>query len=628
MLITKLKVDYFGKFSGKVIELEPGINLLYGENEAGKSTLHAFIKGMFFGIERLRGRGSGSKEDAYTRYLPWDYPGAYGGQMDIEIGDRSYRLQRSFHSNDKSFTILDLTSGREVTLREGHISELIPRLTEATYRNTISIEQLRAETDAELASHVKNYITNLSIAKSREVNVEKTLGSLKEQRKALESSSYADQLSSLAKKIAEGEDKEKKIDQLTLSLKELKSKEADLKEKAERHKCPKNQRLDELIAQLPAILEKYKNYKELTRQHSQLNSQKEVLGDRLVQCQKYIEEQDKQREGIKGLGKRSLIYIALSLVIGLLSFAVTKSLITTVWVLVLVLFLGVMLLTFSIKKEQNIVKKEYFNAEMSMKHYKEQLEELSNRRNILEDEFDELHDIIMLYMQEFISEDELTPQAMERLQDTIRGKKREAEEVQDERNRKLQEYSFQIGTISMELSQLEENEAELIRNKEQYKYIMQKQMENKLELDAINLALTTIEEISTTIHDNFGMQLNEAVSKIVGEVTNHKYKDIKIDDKLNIKLGWNDNYIILDRLSAGTIDQVYFALRLAVSDLLLGKEPMPLILDDSFALYDDSRVKAALTWLADRNQVLVFSCQLREKHLLKELGIPFNFIKL
>ena len=71
---TRLKLDYFGKFSGKELELKPGINLIYGENEAGKSTLHAFIKGILFGIERLRGRGRGQGRYLH-RYLPWEYPG-------------------------------------------------------------------------------------------------------------------------------------------------------------------------------------------------------------------------------------------------------------------------------------------------------------------------------------------------------------------------------------------------------------------------------------------------------------------------------------------------------------------------------------------------------------------------
>lgn len=629
MIITRLNVNYFGKFSGKEIDLKPGINLIYGENEAGKSTLHSFIKGMLFGIERLRGRGAATKEDAYTRYLPWDYPGAYGGQMDIVLGDKTYRLQRSFHTSDKSFTIIDLITGRELKLKEGHISELIPGLTESTFRNTISIEQLRAETDTELAYHVRNYITNLSIAKSREVNVEKAVGLLKEQKKALESMPYTNQLKSLSEEISDGEAREDKIDSLTASLKKLKSKERILREQIENHKSPNNQREEELIAQLPAILEKYRSYQELTKQYSQLTSQLEVLNNRLTQYQKYIQDHDKKQEvNMMGAKSKRLLYIALSIVVGLLSFFAFKSLIVSAGILLVAIFVGVVLLTLSNKKNLTTDKEEYLKVALSLEHGKEQFQELSIRGKKLEDSCDELHDTIMLYIREFISEDELTPQAVERLQETISNKKNEAVVMQSELNTRLQECSFQIGKISLELSQLEENEAELIKNKEQYEYILQKEKENKLEVDAINLAMVTIEELSATIHDSFGIQLNQAVSKIIDRVTNHKYQDIKIDEKLNIKLGCNDKYIILDRLSAGTIDQVYFALRLAVSDLLLGKEPMPLILDDSFALYDDSRVRAVLTRIAKWDQVILFSCQKREKQILKELSLPFNLIEL
>ena len=76
------------------------------------------------------------------------------------------------------------------------------------------------------------------------------------------------------------------------------------------------------------------------------------------------------------------------------------------------------------------------------------------------------------------------------------------------------------------------------------------------------------------------------------------------------------------------MDQVYFSLRLAAGDLLLGQDKMPLILDDSFALYDNQRVKAALSQLASRSQVLIFTCQTREYEFLDELGISYNFIKL
>lgn len=705
MLLTRLKVDYFGKFSGKEIELKPGINLIYGENEAGKSTLHTFIKGMLFGIERLRGRGASTKEDTYTRYLPWEYPGAYGGQMDIEVKGRKYRLQRSFHANDKAFTILDIKTGREVKLKEGHISELIPGLTEDIFRNTISIEQLRAATNAELSSHVRNYITNLSIAKSKEVNVEKAISSLKGQKKALDSIPYASKINDLSDEIKKGMAGEERIDTLTESFKDLEDKERGLKEEMDGLKISTN--IEEgLMEELPAILEKHSTYQELNRQYSQLEYQRKELKDRISAWEseadkrrdindvinealmldaKLTEYQNRilelnmeQKKNIKEVAIKYSIFVGVLFAVAVISFNISKSYVTTVAALIVTLIIGAVLLIFFNKrgratgkyenKEQNKsaqdnraqirdinqryigakgriraildvyqlksihdisgLQQEYIKANISLEHGKKQLDELSYRAKDLEDRCDELHDNIMIYMRNFILEEELTFEAITRLQEVISTKKKEIEKRQAQLSSLQEECRFQIGKIRWELSQMEENETELIKNKDLYSDIKQKQMENALEADAINLALSTIQELSTTIHDSFGMELNNAVSEVISEVTNNKYQDIKIDEKLNVKLGWNDNYILLDRLSAGTIDQVYFALRLAVADLLLGQDNMPLMLDDSFALYDGSRVKAALNKIANRSQVLLFSCQMREKIFLEELGIPYNYICL
>ena len=74
--IDVLKVHGFGHFSGRELELGPGLNLVYGPNEAGKSTLLAFIRGMLFGFER-RGRTE-------SRYEP---EGAtFGGELCVSTG--------------------------------------------------------------------------------------------------------------------------------------------------------------------------------------------------------------------------------------------------------------------------------------------------------------------------------------------------------------------------------------------------------------------------------------------------------------------------------------------------------------------------------------------------------------
>ena len=54
MKIRELYLRNFGKFSGKKIVLKDGINLFYGENESGKTTIHTFIKSMLFGLEEHR----------------------------------------------------------------------------------------------------------------------------------------------------------------------------------------------------------------------------------------------------------------------------------------------------------------------------------------------------------------------------------------------------------------------------------------------------------------------------------------------------------------------------------------------------------------------------------------------
>ena len=56
MKILSLHIDGFGKLNDLDLSFEDGLNVLYGKNEAGKSTLHTFIRGMLFGIERQRGR--------------------------------------------------------------------------------------------------------------------------------------------------------------------------------------------------------------------------------------------------------------------------------------------------------------------------------------------------------------------------------------------------------------------------------------------------------------------------------------------------------------------------------------------------------------------------------------------
>ncbi len=50
MILKELNLISFGKFQKKRFNLEEGLNIFYGENESGKTTIHNFIDGMFYGF--------------------------------------------------------------------------------------------------------------------------------------------------------------------------------------------------------------------------------------------------------------------------------------------------------------------------------------------------------------------------------------------------------------------------------------------------------------------------------------------------------------------------------------------------------------------------------------------------
>ena len=72
MRILELEMKNFGKFSDQTIHFHPGVNIISGENEMGKTTIHSFIRGMLFGITAQRGRASG--KDEYALREPWENP--------------------------------------------------------------------------------------------------------------------------------------------------------------------------------------------------------------------------------------------------------------------------------------------------------------------------------------------------------------------------------------------------------------------------------------------------------------------------------------------------------------------------------------------------------------------------
>ena len=183
MKLLDVYISGFGKFHDQSVTFQDGLNIVYGKNEAGKSTLHTFIRSMLFGMERQRGRAA--KTDSYSRFLPWENKGGYEGRLRLEKNDHIYRIERNFQNN-KEFTIVDETLGKEIEPTKTFMESLLNGLSETAYSNTISIGQLKSATDSGMVTELRNYIANLNTSGNMALNITKATAFLKAQKKALE----------------------------------------------------------------------------------------------------------------------------------------------------------------------------------------------------------------------------------------------------------------------------------------------------------------------------------------------------------------------------------------------------------------------------------------------------------
>ena len=146
MQLLELRLKNFGKFSGQRICFHPGVNIISGENEMGKTTIHSFIRGMLFGITAQRGRAA--KNDEYTLREPWENPYYYAGTLKLESGGKVFRIERNFQKRDKSVSLVCETDGEEMSVEHGDLEVLLEGMNEQAFRNTIFITQKSSATDA------------------------------------------------------------------------------------------------------------------------------------------------------------------------------------------------------------------------------------------------------------------------------------------------------------------------------------------------------------------------------------------------------------------------------------------------------------------------------------------------
>ena len=196
---------------------------------------------------------------------------------------------------------------------------------------------------------------------------------------------------------------------------------------------------------------------------------------------------------------------------------------------------------------------------------------------------------------------------------------------------KLNELKIKLKAIEIEENTIIPHLDNMVVLKEKEEIYTENYKKLKEKENIINLAMQNLtqayEEMKTTITPKFTQSLSSSISKI----TKNKYNKVTINNE-NAMIIENDKgeYIEADKLSTGTIDQLYFSLRLSMIDDLT-KEKLPVMLDETFAYFDNNRLEQALKYLSEelgKHQALIFTCSNREIETLEKLNVEYNLVTL
>lgn len=648
MRLIDLYIEGFGKFHDLDLRFAEGMNILYGHNEAGKSTLHAFLQAMLYGLERRPGIGSAAK--LHKKYRPWDAPERFGGTLRLAHEGRIYRIVRDFNADDlsadgatiSSLEIWDETAGVRVPDPRGFLQAMLGGISETAFENTVSIGQLRSATSRSMVHELKSYITNLSTTGDMSLDSAGALKLLRQQRSALEAKRVPEAAKSYAQLIGEIRNIEREIAQPEYEN-QLRKYQA-LRSEVRTEQVDRQTRREELLQKTAA-------------QEAVLAQAGFDSGDDIRDAKEHADMLYSLCQ-IGAEPRERAIRIALPLLFGLLTILCSIAA-----VLITAVESPAFAQRFNLAPEKVpglvaavsgsglsatiLVATSIGLLVLCMLLFVWRLYANAARTGFLRETAAELS--AMLTKQ--IGTAEISDAAMESFRTHMDELLRAEEELETQRttlaevSAELQNFSNDERRYDVELQKQNEKQTELegklqhlanVKNRaEMLKRTLDENDAISTEIDAINLAAETMTELQSSIQSSFGHYLNKEAGELIAGITGGVYDSMWIDQNLDIFMNTPGKIVPIEDVSSGTMDQIYLALRLAAARLIQGdtgaaEARLPLIFDDSFAMYDEQRLASALRYITEihHGQILLFTCHTREQRILENEDVKFNLIEM
>ena len=648
MNLQKIKINAYGKLKDKEIEFKDHINVIYGKNEAGKSTILKFITNMLYGISKNK---NGRPYSDFEKYKPWEGED-FSGKIEYTLDNgETFEVFRDFRKKNpqifneqkedisKQFNI-DKSKGNEFFYEQTKMDETL-------FLSTIVINQEEVKLEKNEQTILIQKIANLVGTGEDNVSYKRAIDRIN--RRQLE-------------EIGTQKSREKPLNVLLRENENLETEKIELeKYKNTRYEIEENKRnlLEkfsnsemelEYLNEIKKIYEEEKienekikikeNIKKENDEKINLNK-KEIL--EIENGNKKIFEKNNQKIDLliknKNKIKNNFIIIFILLIlINIIQFIFIKNtIIKYIFLLTLPTFLIFSILFLKNKKNKiKILKEEKENEEEKINNeknnYLNENKIIEKNNEQLKKEINEIKNNLNININ--LKTEKIKNNYLNKIENhkilelnNLNNIQEEMEKTQKELNSikiKLHELDFDKENVEPKVDNLMKIEETLVNNNE--KIVNLRNLEKSMNLAKEFLA-RAYEKMKNTVTPKF----TENLSKNINEITDGKYTNVMVqDDKGLVVELENGNYVEANRLSVGTIDQLYLSLRLSMTEDL-SKEKMPIILDEAFAYYDTQRLENILKYLVNTypdRQIMIFTCTEREKDVLTKLNIPYNLIHL
>ena len=659
----------YGKLDQARLDLQPGLNVICAPNEGGKSTWCRFLLAMFYGLN-TRQRGDLADKN---RFQPWS-GSLMQGKLELSVGDKELTLSRRTQRPDAPLGVFSCTySGTDTPvpgLDAARCGETLLGVPQSVYQRCAFIPSgsLAIDADADLERRISALIST-GDEKISFSQVESRLKKQLRQRKYNRSGS----IPLLEAEIAGLRAAQQEAQTLTGQLENLQQQLSQAREDQARRRQTRLQAAQEALREKERCLQALPDSSDLQRINQQLGAVRS-LGDQVQQAQEAVSRQESAIEDqLRELNRNPLhpmtkaqleaqlqiqppsppqvAQLLISLALGLCGGGFLWYEIDRPQVLWLCLacavtalaagnFLRLLIRRIRLQQSRRRELSRQEELRKLAESYLPALEELEAQRALLRQKQQILSDgdrRLRTQLSDLLSQVSRWDDSVQSagdirrfVRETAQNRDRLAQELHQAQTRLLQaQMSDADDTVTHLQQQIAQVQGRLDAGRDaqalgdQISRLEEELVRQQAEYDALRLSLDALQAANTTLQNRFSPELGRRAAEIFADMTSSTWSHILLDREfhLSAESGSDPTRRSVQLLSAGTADQLYLAVRLAICEMILPPEQNPpLILDDALLTFDDARLSTTLdylTRLGAQRQILLFTCQGREAALLR-----------